>query len=282
MAKRYTDTAIWKNQRWFNKLSPIHKLSWLYITDTCDHSGILKIDFSEFIDDLGLDEFDILDFIKQCNTDFDKFTGKKIIRERVKLLKGNIVWITGFIKFQYENKDLLINPSVPAVYSALTILNSYGIFEEGLSKGYFTLSKEYSKGMLRTKDKDKDKDINTEVEREVKISDTTFLGKMINIFKKLNPKYPEDSQRDATACWQIALKIGKMNGWDQNQVNKKEKDILEKWGVVTNFILSDKWFSTRALFDINNEWQRIIQSMNNSISPVKSIEPHNAQSKVVV
>lgn len=166
MAKRYTDTTIWKNQRWFKKLSPIHKLSWKYITDTCDHAGILKIDFSEFIDDLGLEEFDIFDFIKQCNTDFDKSNGKKIIRERVKLLKNNVVWLTGFIKFQYENKEMLINPSIPAVYSALTILNGYGILDEGLAKGYFTLSKEYNKGMLRTKDKDKDKDNNKKKEEE--------------------------------------------------------------------------------------------------------------------
>ena len=122
MAKRYTDTTIWKKQRWFKKLSPIYKLAWKYITDTCDHAGILKIDFSEFVDDLGLDEFDILDFIKQCNTDFDKSNGKKIERERIKLLKNNTVWITGFLKFQYESKDdVKIKTLAPVVFSAVPV-----------------------------------------------------------------------------------------------------------------------------------------------------------------
>ena len=158
MAKRYTDTTIWKKQRWFIKLSPMHKLAWKYITDTCDHAGILKIDFSEFIDDLGVEEFDISSFIKCCNVDFDKKDGKKVIRERIKLIKDGVFWITGFIKFQYESRDFNVNPSVPAIYSALTLLNSYGTLNEGLTKGYFTLSKPYVKGMLRTKDKDKDID----------------------------------------------------------------------------------------------------------------------------
>lgn len=178
MAKRYTDTTIWKKQRWFKKLSPTYKLAWKYITDTCDHAGILKVDFSEFVDDLGLEEFNIMDFIKHCNTDFDKSNGKKIERERVKLMKNNIVWLTGFIKFQYENKDLLINPAVPAVYSALTILNGYGMLEEGLNKGYFTLSQEYKKDMLRTKDKDKDKEVNKKKE------DTEFIFGLQEIYDK--------------------------------------------------------------------------------------------------
>lgn len=152
MAKRYTDTTIWKNQRWFKKLSPIHKLAWKYITDTCDHAGILKIDFSEFVDDLGVDEFNIMEFIKLCNSDFDKETGKKIERERIKLLKNNTVWITGFMKFQYESKgDIKINTLVPAVYSALTELDNLSVLEEGLSKGYLTLSEPFAKGYQRVK-----------------------------------------------------------------------------------------------------------------------------------
>lgn len=272
MAKRYTDTTIWKNQRWFKKLSPIYKLAWKYLTDTCDHAGILKIDFSEFVDDLGLDEFDIFDFIKCCNTDFDKSNGKKIERERIKLLKNNTIWITGFIKFQYENKDFHINPSIPAIYSALTILNSYGTLNEGLSKGYFTLSKPYVKGMLRTKDKDKDKDKDKKevikekdqkFEIDMNIYNAGTIGKMVKIFKKYNPNYPEDLTKDSTAILQMATKIGKSNGWSQSDIlNGKQEKVLDNWEEVVDFIVSDKWFSTRSLFDLNNEWQRLMQSMN--------------------
>lgn len=156
MAKRFTDTTIWKNQRWFKRLSPIYKLAWKYITDTCDHAGIFKLDFSEFVEDLGVEEFDFIDFIEKCNTEFDKTNGKKLKRERIKCVNDSVYWITGFIRFQYEGKDLMVNPLVPAIYSALTVINGYGSLDEGLVKGYFTLTQPYVKGMLRTKDKDKD------------------------------------------------------------------------------------------------------------------------------
>lgn len=157
MAKRFTDSTIWKTQRWFKKLSPIYKLAWKYITDTCDHAGVLKIDYCEFIDDLGIEEIDITDFIKCCNTDYDKATGKVHQKDRILLIRDNVFWITGFIRFQYEGKEQILNPKTPVIYSALTVLVGYGQFDEGLSKGYYTLSQPYIKGMLTTKDKDKDK-----------------------------------------------------------------------------------------------------------------------------
>jgi hypothetical protein len=40
-------------------------------------------------------------------------------------------------------------------------------------------------------------------------------------------------------------------------------DVLNEWQEIVYFIVSDKWFSTRSLSDINNEWQRLIQSKSN-------------------
>lgn len=156
MAKRLTDTEIWKKQRWFRKLPPLYKLAWKYITDNCNHAGIYKLDYGELIDDLSVEDFDIKDFIDKCNSDFSKENGEKIIKERLKLINSTTIWITGFIKFQYEKSDFLINPKVPVVYSALENLEGYDLLLEGLNKGYFTLMLPYKKGMLRTKDKDKD------------------------------------------------------------------------------------------------------------------------------
>ena len=140
MAKRLHDTTIWKNQRWFKKLSATYKLAFLYLCDQCDHAGFWKIDFSEMVDDLGLDDFNIDDFVKSCNKDFDKKTGKPILKERVKIIENqSVIWITKFIQFQYESKDFTINPLVPVVKSAITLLNSYKILGEALNKGYLTL-----------------------------------------------------------------------------------------------------------------------------------------------
>jgi len=143
MAKRQTETKIWSTQRWYKKLHPYHKLVWKYLTDCCDHAGIWKVDYGQLVDDTGIEDFNLPQFIQACNTDFDPETGEKIFRERLKYVTKGIIWITGFVKFQYENKDFLINPDVPAIKSALQILNGYGILQEGLDKGYITLSKPF-------------------------------------------------------------------------------------------------------------------------------------------
>lgn len=281
MAKRYTDTTIWKKQRWFRKLSPIHKLAWKYITDTCDHAGILKIDFSEFSDDLGIDEFDINEFINECNTDFDKKDGKKIQRERIKLIQENIVWITGFIKFQYENKDLEVNPAIPAIYSALTILNGYGTLNEGLSKGYLTLSQPYIKGMLRTKDKDKDI-----IEKGISENENVSTGitfDMFKVFKKHYPNYPHEKGKDLSACLQLAYKIGDIKGWEKNDViYSKSTQVLKSWESIVLFTLTNKWFSGRSLKDLNEEWQRLVQAMNGQLILDKKVTENKTGSKIHV
>lgn len=183
MPKRLTETSIWKNQRWFRKLHPTYKLVWKYLTDMCDHSGIWKVDFGELTEDTGLEDFVLKDFITACNTDFNKETGEKIIRERVKLVNSGVLWITGYIKFQYENKQFMINPAIPAINSALTILNGYGILHEALSKGYITLSQPYEKDMIRTKDKDID--IDTDKDKRINVPFEDFW----NLYdKKTSPK----------------------------------------------------------------------------------------------
>lgn len=150
MANRLNDNTIWKKQRWFKKLSPINKLAWKYIVDTCDHAGIYKIDYGEIVDDLGIEDFDLCDFIDSCNMDFDKETGKKIKRERLILVDKTTLWITGFIRFQYENKsDLLVKTNSPAIYSALSILYGLKLLKIAEEKDFFKLSEPYVNGRKR-------------------------------------------------------------------------------------------------------------------------------------
>ena len=158
MAKRFTDTEIWKKQRWFRKLSPINKLAFFYIKDQCNHAGIWKIDCSDLIDDLGLDNFNLNEFIDEMNLDFDKINGTKNHKERVKLIKDNNLWITAFIQFQYESKEKLVSIN-SCVRTALLILKGLDIYEEAINKGYICLKQKElmdDKGSVTNKDKDKD------------------------------------------------------------------------------------------------------------------------------
>lgn len=158
MAKRFTDTDLWKTQRWFRKLKPEYKLAFCYIKDQCNHSGVWKIDCSDLIDDLGFDTFNLVDFVTATNVEYDKMTGDKTYKERLRIVNENILWITGFIQFQYQGKDGKINYEVAAVRTALVQLQGLMLLDEGLQKGYITLNKPFVEGWQTHKDKDKDKD----------------------------------------------------------------------------------------------------------------------------
>ena len=159
MAKRFTDTEIWKRQRWFRKLSPIYKLAFFYIKDQCDHAGVWQIDCSDLMDDLGITEFNLRDFVAAINEEYDKFTGEKIVKERVKLI-GNKLLITSFVQYQYEGKEKKLSQLSHVVNSALLVLEGHGFLDEQVDRGYITLTQPLNKGYLTTKVKDKVKDKN--------------------------------------------------------------------------------------------------------------------------
>lgn len=164
MAKRLTDTDIWKTQRWFRKLPPLDKLAFCYIKDQCHHSGIWKIDCSDLIEDLGLESFNLNTFISTINREFDKISGEEIIKERMLVVGKNFLWITGFIQFQYENKEGKVSAEAAPVKTALQYLQGLGILAQGLDKGYVKLTEPLPEGYTRAKDKDIVKDKEKEKE----------------------------------------------------------------------------------------------------------------------
>jgi hypothetical protein len=159
MAKRFGDTDIWKKQRWFRKLSPEYKLAFLYIKDQCDHAGIWNIECTDLMEDLGIETFNLANFITACNTEYDKNTGKSTFKERLRILDKGYVWVTGFIQFQYKGKEGLVNPYAAPVKTALQILSGFQLLTEALNgSGFITLTEDLPEGYLTPKDKDKDKD----------------------------------------------------------------------------------------------------------------------------
>jgi hypothetical protein len=159
MAKRFGDTDIWKKQRWFRKLIPEYKLAFLYIKDQCDHAGIWNIECTDLMEDLGIETFNLADFVTACNTEYDKNTGKSTFKERLRVLDKGYIWVTGFIQFQYKGKEGLVNPYAAPVKTALQILSGFQLLKEALNgSGFITLTEGLPEGYLTPKDKDKDKD----------------------------------------------------------------------------------------------------------------------------
>lgn len=198
MANRLTDTTIWKKQKWFKKLRVEYKLAWKYLTDECNHAGIWKIDLSELLEDLGLDEFDFDDFLDCCNKDFDKKTGKGVKRQRVMHFHEDFVWLTGFMTFQYGGKTQILATKNNAVPSAISILKSFNLFDIGIMMKYYKLDTDTpskpleaplspllktatpSKPLKGGKDKDidKDKDIINNTLKET----NTVIGEVVKNF----------------------------------------------------------------------------------------------------
>lgn len=139
MAKRFTDNEIWKKQRWFKKLSPTDKLVFFYIKDQCTHWGIWNIDCIELMEDTGLENFDLNSFIESVNTEYDKITGSKINKKRLILLPNNLLWITGFLQFQWENKAGLLNLNAGAVKHGLQSLYSMKLLEMCVNEGFIII-----------------------------------------------------------------------------------------------------------------------------------------------
>lgn len=102
---------------------------------------------------------------------------------------------------------------------------------------------------------------------------------MIKSFKSVYPQYPVDKINDATACLQIAYKIAEMKGWPKQSVLTSKKDeALSEWQKIISKSSTDKWYSTRSIRDLNNEWQRLIQFINNTNGQHKKAAGTTAES----
>lgn len=130
-----------------------------------------------------------------------------------------------------------------------------------LSKKLDTLYKKKNTLMEEEEEKEEDKEKEKDVGKVFK--NEGIAPEMYKIFKDNNVKYPHDKTKDFSACLSMAYKIAESKGWERDDVLlKKKNEVLESWKKIVIFCSADKWFSTRALFDLNNEWQRVIQSMN--------------------
>lgn len=86
---------------------------------------------------------------------------------------------------------------------------------------------------------------------------------IVRVFKTHLPNYHEDLKKDFPAAFQIAGKIAEANGWGKFELNEKREDILKIWAKMGAWAATHKWFSTRPLCDISNEWQRFHQGFYN-------------------
>lgn len=239
--KRFTDIEIW-DKEWYMELSPKHKCLMKYIFDKCDASGCWKPNWK--LASLHINE----------NVEVKDL--KSLPNDQYEILSNGKIFIPDFINFQYGS----ISKKSPAHNPVFIAIEKNNLIDRVFNRVLNNPKEE---------DKEEDKEKEKEEDSAAHFKNEGIAPEMYNIFKQSNKKYFHDKERDFTSCLQIAYKIGESMGLERNDViNKKKKEVLDVWEKVVLFAASDKWFSTRALYDLSNEWQRLIQSMNGKFSTI--------------
>lgn len=272
MPKRMTDTEIWKKQRWFRKLSASHKLAFLYIKDQCDHAGIWNIDCSDLVEDIGLESFVMEDFIKECNTEFDKFSGKITVKERLRLLDKGYLWVTGFIQFQCKGKEGLVNPHAKPVITALQRLNGLNLLQESIDKGFLTLTiplADLPDNYLTPKERDKDKDI---IDRIGGVGGKEEVEKKNKFCTKPLPEHfnglPENKIPSALEAHTLAFGIG----ITENDVNRMWNVFKTESLTGENFYNSEEKVYTHFLRWIRKQSLNKPKDFNQPVNQINKIK----------
>lgn len=307
MPKRLTDTEIW-DQDWFIDLPNKYKLLWNFIKDKCDDCGVWRPNKSLIQKIIG-EPLSLDEFLSLVNTD-DK--------QRILVLPNSRWFLREYFVFQYGinfnpqspvHRGFLKRLLSNSIHiSQVPKLICYGLQSADI-KQLSEIAYQYPNDKLlisygypihrtinKDKDIDKDKSIivnNSKVEKEKKEepenekeiklgfieTNSGIAPEMFKVFKKHHPKYPDDKEKDFTSCLQIAYKIAESRNWDKKDVLiEKKEDIISSWEKIVVFAAGDKWFSKRALSDLMNEWQRLIQSMNGQFNnpsiPDKVVHTH--------
>lgn len=105
-------------------------------------------------------------------------------------------------------------------------------------------------------------DSETEISEPQKKDYKMVVVEMYKVWQKANPMYPKDEEKDYSALLQFAYKIAEAKGWKRYDIlSKREYDVLNSWGKICDFIMSDSWLRTKPLSTCLNQWQRIYQEM---------------------
>jgi hypothetical protein len=130
MAKRFTDTDIWKDD-WFYELSVEYKLFWFYLKDDCNHAGIWKPKTRVFksMTDVEINLDKALQYFN---------AGK----QRIRVLHNGSWFIEDFFLFQYTKKSRSLNLRNRVHESVLDTYLNNGIIPQTVKGLDFIISKD--------------------------------------------------------------------------------------------------------------------------------------------
>ena len=117
MAKRFIETTIWSQNKWFRKLAPKYKALWFYIISMCDPVGVWE-------EDLEMAEFAIGDKLDVEETHV-------LFAKQIKSFSDNKWWVKDFCYFQYgvlKEENIANKPH----QSYISLLKKHSLWEDYL------------------------------------------------------------------------------------------------------------------------------------------------------
>jgi hypothetical protein len=92
------------------------------------------------MDDLQIEApYNLTDFLKACNIDYNKMTGEEFVFQRIILIDENFLWLTPFMVEQYSDKAGFINPTGLFAKAAIRILCQHGIVFQAFKRNLIPL-----------------------------------------------------------------------------------------------------------------------------------------------
>ena len=166
MAKRFIDTKLW-GKSWYRKLSPVQKLTWVYIITKCDHAGIFDADWDAMSFFIGLEN----------KSSFEKL--HPAIKTKMTPIKDDQYFIPSFVEYQYGTLRSNSKPHLSVIKR---------LKDKGLSN--------YLDGVLGTpKDKEKEKDKIKDIEKRKRV----FIEKTNEVIKE--KKYKNEETENFVGFW---------------------------------------------------------------------------------
>lgn len=248
MAKRFTDTAKWTNNKWFFNLSVELKLFWIYLLDNCDSVGVWEenIDLSNII----------IGYIYPLDTLLKEF------KKQIYVFKDKRKWwIIDFCNFQYG--DFHEDSTSKPIQSYISLLKKHGLW------------KEYLKGMdtLKEKEKDKVKVIDKEKDKEKESLHSIMKSIFLEHYNKSSTVEYYWEGKDGKALNFLITKL-KSKCEKEDQIPDAFRVMLEK--------NTDTWINERlSMTLINSKFNEIIRKIKGSVDPrIEEIKmKHNEEIK---
>jgi len=211
MGKRFVETTIWTQNKWFRKLEPQHKIMWFYMLTNCDMVGVWE------------EDFELASFI--IKFDYNKDNVYEIFKDKIKILNDKKIWVIDFCNFQYgELKEENIKNRPHQSY--ITLLKNHRLWID------------YTKSIqrLKEKDKEKDKDINYNILVE-KFNE--YCSKMSKILSLTDIRKSHINARVEEHDFDTIINVFKIAGESDflNGVNDKQWKATFDWLMKpTNFV----------------------------------------------